>query len=138
MVIPRLERQAGLGEPLQVYGDGTQTRCFCHVLDVVDGLLRLLDDPRAIGEVFNLGSQEEVSILELARRIIELTASSSSIQLVPYEEAYAAGFEDMQRRMPDTSKVTALTGWSPTRTLRDVLVETIAEARAENSIRTVS
>jgi UDP-glucose 4-epimerase len=131
MVIPRLVRQAVRGDPLTVYGDGRQTRCFCHVLDVVDGLLRLIDDPRTYGECFNLGSQEEVSILELAQRIVETAASSSSIELVPYEKAYAAGFEDMRRRVPDTTKIRVLTGWSPRRTLDDILAETIVEATAE-------
>ncbi|HEX2042287.1 MAG TPA: NAD-dependent epimerase/dehydratase family protein [Acidimicrobiales bacterium] len=131
MVIPRLVRQAVRAEPLTVYGDGRQTRCFCHVLDVVDGLLRLIDDPRTHGECFNLGSQEEVSILELAQRILETAESSSPIELVPYEKAYVAGFEDMRRRVPDIGKVRGLTGWSPRRTLDDILAETIVEARAE-------
>jgi UDP-glucose 4-epimerase len=138
MVIPRLVRQAVAGEPLTIYGDGRQTRCFCHVSDVVDGFLRLLDHPGAIGEVFNLGSQEEVSIAELAARIIEQSGSGSSIRLIPYEEAFTRDFEDMQRRLPDTGKVRALTGWEPTRSLRQILDETIAEAvaeRAEESAR---
>ncbi len=131
MVIPRLVRQAVRGEPLTVYGDGRQTRCFCHVADVVDGLIRVLDDPRAYGEVFNLGSQEEVSILDLAHRVAAKAGSSSPIQLVPYEEAYAEGFEDMRRRVPDTTKIHNLTGWRPLRTLEDILAETILEATAE-------
>lgn len=131
MVIPRLVRQAVRAEPLTVYGDGRQTRCFCHVADVVDGLLRVLDDPRAYGEVFNLGSQEEVSILDLANRVVAKAGSSSPIQLVPYEEAYAEGFEDMRRRVPDTTKIRNLTGWRPVRTLDDILAETIVEATAE-------
>ncbi len=138
MVIPRLVRQAVAGEPLTIYGDGRQTRCFCHVTDVVDGFLRLLDHPGATGEVFNLGSQEEVSIAELAARIIEQSGSSSTIRLIPYEEAFTRDFEDMQRRLPDTGKVRALTGWKPTRSLHEILDETIAEAvaeRAEESAR---
>lgn len=131
MVIPRLVRQAVSGEPLTVYGDGRQTRCFCHVADVVDGLIRLLDDSRSHGEVFNLGSQEEVSILELAQRIAERADSPSAIELVPYEQAYAEGFEDMRRRVPDTTKVRNLTGWRPHRTLDEILAETIVEATAE-------
>lgn len=133
MVIPRLVRQAVAGEPLTIYGDGRQTRCFCHVSDVVDGLLRLLDHPAAVGEVFNLGSQEEISIAELASRIIEQTGSRSAVELIPYEKAFAEGFEDMQRRLPDTTKVRTLTGWKPTRSLGDVLAETIAEALAEQA-----
>jgi UDP-glucose 4-epimerase len=131
MVIPRLVRQAVAGEPMTVFGDGHQTRCFCHVADVVDGLLRLLDEPAAIGEVFNIGSQEEISILALAARVKELAASNSQIEIVPYEDAYGPGFADMRRRVPDTSKVRSATGWTPRRTLDDILTETIAEARAE-------
>ena len=133
MVIPRLVRQAVAGEPLTIYGDGRQTRCFCHVSDVVNGLLGLLDHPGAAGEVFNLGSQEEISIAELASRIIERAGSASRIELIPYEEAFAEGFEDMQRRLPDTSKVRRLTGWQPSRSLSDVLDETITEAVAEQA-----
>jgi len=133
MVVPRLVRQAVAGEPLTIYGDGCQTRCFCHVLDVVDCLIRLLDDPRSIGEVFNVGSGEEVSMLELAGRIRNRTRSSSPVRMVPYEEAYKAGFADMRRRVPDTTKVRTLTGWMPTRGLNDVLDETIAEALAERA-----
>ncbi len=133
MVVPRLVRQAVAGEPLTIYGDGRQTRCFCHVSDVVDGLVRLLDHPGAAGEVFNLGSQEEVSIAELASRIVEQAGSRSTLQRIPYEEVFAEGFEDMQRRLPDISKVRRLTGWTPTRSLRQILDETIAEALAERA-----
>jgi UDP-glucose 4-epimerase len=131
MVIPRLVRQAVANQPLTVYGDGAQTRCFCHVADVVDALLGVLDHPDAIGETFNVGSSEEISILELAREIVREAGSASPIKLVPYEEAYAAGFEDMRRRVPDTSKLHSLTGWEPTRSLHDILKETIAEAVSE-------
>jgi UDP-glucose 4-epimerase len=133
MVIPRLVRQAVAGEPLTIYGDGMQSRCFCHVSDVVRGLLGLLDNPHAVGGVFNVGSQEEISILGLARKVIELTGSSSQIQLIPYEKAFPAGFEDMQRRLPSIDKIRGLTGWQPTRTLDDILAETIAEAAAEHA-----
>ena len=138
MVIPRLVRQAVRGEPLTVYGDGRQTRCFCHVADVIDGLLRVLDHPDVAGQVYNLGSTEETSILELAERIIGSAASTSSVALIPYEEAYAEGFEDMRRRVPDTGKVTGLTGWRPTRTLDDILRETLAEAAAEYAAEQVT
>jgi len=132
MVIPRFVRQAVAGEPLTVYGDGRQTRCFCHVADVVDGLVRLLDDPRANGEVFNLGAQEEISILDLAARIIAKSGSSSEPELISYKEAFPTeGFEDMLRRVPDATKMRNLTGWTPTKTLDDILDETIAEARLE-------
>jgi UDP-glucose 4-epimerase len=132
MVIPRLVRQALAGEPLTVYGDGRQTRCFCHVADVVDGLLRLLDHPGANGEVFNVGAQGEISILDLAELVIAKTGSSSEPQLIPYKEAFpTAGFEDMQRRVPDATKMQNLTGWVPTKTLDNILDEIIAEARLE-------
>lgn len=131
MVIPRLVRQAVAGEPLTVHGTGTQTRCFCHVSDVVEALLGLLDHPDAIGEVFNIGSHEEVSIRDLADRIVAAAGSTSSVKLISYADAYDAGFEDMQRRVPDTGKVRALTGWVPRHSLDDILEVTIAEAVAE-------
>jgi UDP-glucose 4-epimerase len=133
MVLPRLARQAVAGEPLSVYGDGRQTRCFCHVSDVVEALLGLLDSPEAIGGVFNVGSEEEISVLELAKRIVARTDDRSSIELIPYDKAYPAGFEDMQRRVPSIDKITALTGWRPSRTLDQILTETIAEAAAEHA-----
>jgi len=131
MVIPRLVRQAVAGTPLTVFGDGQQTRCFCHVQDVVAAILSLLDRPGAVGEVFNVGSTEEISILDLAQRIIERSGSSSTIELVPYDEVYDSGFEDMRRRVPDTTKLRTLTGWAPTRTLDAILAETISEATGE-------
>jgi UDP-glucose 4-epimerase len=133
MVMPRLARQAVAGQPLTIFGDGNQTRCFCHVADVVTALLGLLDDPAAIGGVFNVGSEEEISILELAETIIEQTRSGSTLHHVPYEQAYPVGFEDMQRRVPSIEKIKALTGWKPTRNLDDILTETIAEAAAEHA-----
>jgi UDP-glucose 4-epimerase len=128
MVIPRLVRQAIAGEPLTVYGDGSQSRCFCHVTDVVDALLKLLDRDDTAGEVFNIGSSEEVTILELAKRIIDLAGSSSEIVLVPYADAYAKGFEDMRRRVPNTRKLEALTGWRPSRTLDRILKDATDDA----------
>jgi UDP-glucose 4-epimerase len=135
MVIPRLARQAVAGEPLTVFGDGNQTRCFCHVSDVVEALVRLLREPRAVGEVFNVGAGEEISIRDLAHRIIAATASSSEIEFIPFDRAYEAGFEDMARRIPDTRKIAAFTGWIPRLSLDDILAETIAEAKAEHAQR---
>ncbi|GAA1308868.1 nucleoside-diphosphate sugar epimerase [Planotetraspora silvatica] len=129
MVIPRLVRQALNGTPLSVFGDGTQTRCFAHVADIVDALLGLLDTEAAIGQTFNVGSTEEVSILELAKLVIEHTGSTSGVDLVPYHEAYEHGFEDMTRRVPDTAKLRALTGWTPRRSLDEILAEVVQEAR---------
>jgi UDP-glucose 4-epimerase len=129
MVIPRLVRRALANEPITVYGDGTQTRCFCHVRDVVGALVGLLDSPDAIGEVFNVGSQQEISILELAQRIVSRTESTSEVALIPYDEAYESGFEDMMRRVPDTGRINALTGWKASHSLDEILDEMIAEAR---------
>jgi UDP-glucose 4-epimerase len=130
MVVPRLVAQALAAEPLSVYGDGSQTRCFCHVSDVVRALLALIDEPRALGEVFNVGSTDETSILDLARLIVELTGSRSEIRFTPYDAAYGRGFEDMYRRVPDISKIRALTGWSPTRSLEDVIADVATEKRS--------
>ncbi|MFC4590307.1 GDP-mannose 4,6-dehydratase [Sphaerisporangium corydalis] len=131
MVVPRLVRQAVGGLPLSVFGDGTQTRCFAHVADAVEALLMLLDSDEAVGQTFNVGSNAEVSILELAKAIIDKTGAVAGIEHIPYAEAYEEGFEDMARRVPDTTKLRRLTGWAPTRSLDDILQETIAEARTE-------
>jgi UDP-glucose 4-epimerase len=125
MVIPTFVRQALAGRPITVYGDGTQTRCFGYVGDVVGALIKLMDHEGAVGEVFNIGSNEEVSILELAERIKELTKSESEIVLVPYAEAYEEGFEDMPRRVPDISKVNALVGFQPEMKLDGILKSVI-------------
>jgi UDP-glucose 4-epimerase len=130
MVIPNFVRQALADQPITVFGDGTQQRCFCHVDDVVSALASLMDREDVYGEVFNIGSAEEVSILELAECVKARTGSNSEITLVPYEEAYEEGFEDMQRRIPDTSKVNALLGWAPTRNLDEILGDVILHHRA--------
>jgi UDP-glucose 4-epimerase len=131
MVIPRFARQAVLGEPLTVYGTGRQSRCFLHVADVVAALLSLIDLPEAEGETFNIGSAEEISILDLAARIIACAESSSSVRHLTYGEAYGPEFEDMERRVPDTAKLQAFTGWQPRRNLDDVLRDAVADARNE-------
>ncbi|MDQ3639973.1 MAG: GDP-mannose 4,6-dehydratase [Actinomycetota bacterium] len=131
MVIPRLLRQALGGQPLTVFGDGQQTRCFCHVSDVIDAVLRIIDNPRAVGDVFNIGSVEEISILDLARKIASMAGSGSDVKLIPYDRAYESGFEDMRRRVPDTTKLRSLVGWRPTRSLDDILTEGLAEVAAE-------
>ncbi|MEO7555927.1 MAG: GDP-mannose 4,6-dehydratase, partial [Acidimicrobiales bacterium] len=133
MVIPTLVRQAVRGETVTVHGSGRQSRCFGHVLDIVDAVVRLLDNPHAVGGTFNVGNAEEIAIHDLARLIVERTDSESSIELVPYEEAYESGFEDMMRRVPDTTRLRDLTGWIPTRRLDDILRETIAEAEIEQA-----
>lgn len=127
MVVPRFVRQALRGEPLTVYGDGEQSRCFCHVQDTVRALLCLLDRAdETAGQVYNVGSTEEISINQLAEQVIRQTGSESEIVYIPYREAYAPGFEDMRRRVPDTSKLHAAIGWHPTHTLDDILRDVIA------------
>jgi len=121
MVLPRFVRQALAGEPLTVHGTGLQTRCFGYVLDVVPALTRLLESPTARGEVFNLGSQEEISMLDLARRVLEITGSSSRIVMVPYSQAYGEGFEDMPRRVPDIAKARAEVGFDPATRLSQII-----------------
>ena len=131
MVIPRLVRQALAGEPLTVYGDGQQSRTFCHVSDTVRAIEGLLDDPGADGEAFNVGGDREITMLQLAELIRERSGSSSPIKLVPYEQAYARGFEDMRRRVPDTTKLREKTGWQPKLRLEEILDDVIAESKAE-------
>jgi len=135
MVVPKFVGSALAGRPLTVFGDGTQTRCFCHVGDVVGALvdLMLLGDG-AYGEVFNIGSQEEISILALADRVRELTQSESDIEVIPYEQAYEEGFEDMPRRYPEISKIEAAVGWTPTRTLDEILGDVISFQQAEAAV----
>jgi UDP-glucose 4-epimerase len=129
MVIPTFVRQALAGQPISVFGTGEQSRCFCHVSDVVRAIHTLCLSEAAIGEVFNVGAREEISIRSLAERVKELVGSSSPIRSVSYDEAYEAGFEDMMRRVPDTTKVEGAIGWKPTRTLDDILRDVIAYER---------
>jgi UDP-glucose 4-epimerase len=130
MVIPTFIKQAIAGEPITVFGDGRQSRSFGYVGDIVDGVLRLADEPKAIGEVFNLGNPEEISMMELAHRVKSLTDSASGVVLIPYDEAYEAGFEDMPRRVPDIGKAHALVGFAPTVHLDEILRRVIAHARS--------
>ncbi len=121
MVIPRFVRQALSNEPITIYGDGEQSRCFADVADIIGAIYKLSSHPSAVGQVFNIGSTEEVTIRELAERVITVTGSQSQIIYVPYEEAYAPGFEDMRRRVPDLEKVYQLIGYEPTFSLDDTL-----------------
>jgi UDP-glucose 4-epimerase len=129
MVVPRMVEQALRGAPLTVFGDGTQRRCFCHVSDVVQALYDVFECQAAEGRVFNVGSRDEISILALAERIREVVGSSSEIQIVPYETAYEIGFEDMQRRRPDTTRIHEAIGWQPTRNLDQILVDVMDDIR---------
>ena len=131
MVIPTLARQALRGEPMIVFGDGTQRRTFAHVTDIVRALVGLMGRNDAWGQVYNIGATQEYSILELAKRIKEEASSSSPIQLLPYDEAYEVGFEDMPRRVPDTSKIRALLGWQPTLGLDEIIRDVLAHLSRE-------
>lgn len=130
MVIPRFVRQALAGEPLTVFGTGQQIRCFCHVLDVIPALIALAGSDAAVGRAVNLGSGEQVSIEELAGRVIAATGSASQITRTSYLEAYGSGYEDMLRRVPDCALAASLVGFAPTRTLEDIITAVIADQRA--------
>ena len=129
MVLPTFVRQALAGQPITVFGDGKQTRSFTYVGDVVDALMKLTKEPRAVGGVFNVGNTDEVSIRELAERVKTLSGSQSTIQYVPYDEAYEAGFEDMPRRVPDISKIRELVGYQPKLELNDIIKTVIEHIR---------
>jgi UDP-glucose 4-epimerase len=129
MVIPSFVRQALDGRPITVFGDGTQSRSFTYVGDVVQAVVALINEPAAVGQVFNIGNEQEISIYALAARVKALTGSSSEIVRVPYDQAYEAGFEDMPRRVPDISKITRLIGYRPTVQLDEILTRVIEHAR---------
>ncbi len=131
MVIPNFVKQALSGRPITVYGDGNQSRSFTYVSDVVGVLLKLADEPKAVGEVFNIGNGREITILDLAKKVKQKTGSASEIVLVPYEKAYEEGFEDMQRRVPDIGKLKALTGYEPQVHLDEILDHVIAFFRSD-------
>jgi UDP-glucose 4-epimerase len=125
MVVPNFVRQGLSGQTITVHGDGTQTRSFCHVSDVVGALVRLVDEPRAVGEVFNIGNDEEITIMALAERVRARTGGRSTIAAIPYEQAYESGFEDMPRRVPDLAKIRALVGYQPRADLDEILTDVI-------------
>ena len=125
MVVPRFVSAALKNEPLSVYGSGDQIRCFCHVDDAVRALLLVMDSGKAVGQVFNVGNNQQITIMELAKKVIELTGSSSTIEKISYEKAYPEGFEDMQRRVPDISKIKQVLGWTPEINL-DQIIKDIA------------
>jgi UDP-glucose 4-epimerase len=135
MVIPTFVKQALSGRPITVFGDGTQSRCFGHVSDVVGALVKLMDRQDTVGEVFNIGSDEEVSIAELAEVVKTLADSRSEIVMVPYDEAYEEGFEDMPRRVPDIGKIRRLIGYRPTKSLEDIVKSVIVYHRAKAEVR---
>lgn len=131
MVIPSFVRQALRGKPITVYGDGMQSRCFAHVQDVAGALMKLMFEPSARGQVVNIGNNSEITILDLAKRVKELSGSSSEIQIIPYEEAYGEGFDDMRRRVPSLEKAGRLIGYKPSKSLDDILNDVIAYERTK-------
>ncbi len=133
MVLPSFVRQALSGEPITVFGDGTQSRSFTYVGDVVECLMRLVNEPKAVGQVFNIGNKHEVTILQLAEIVKSLTGSASRIEFVPYDKAYEEGFEDMPRRVPDLTKVTQLVGYEPKVQLNEIITRVIEYFRAQGS-----
>jgi UDP-glucose 4-epimerase len=139
MVVPRFVRQALAGEDLAVYGDGSQSRCFTHVADTVDALVRLADADTTIGEVYNVGSADEMTIVELARRVIERTGANVGIRFVPYEEAYGEGFDELGKRRPDCDKIQSAIGWQARRTVDDAIDDVIAyEREPQRRLRAVA
>jgi UDP-glucose 4-epimerase len=129
MVVPRFVEAALKNEPIEVHGDGTQSRCFGHIADVVEGLTAMMENTACFGQVINMGSDAEVTIIELAKKAISLTSSSSKIKYVPYAEAYGEGFEDMQRRVPSLEKARRMIGYQPTRSLDDIINDVAGELR---------
>ena len=132
MVLPNFVAQALRGDDLTVFGDGNQSRCFCYVEDAVEAIIGLLDEEAAEGEIFNVGNPEEITIRDLARRVIDKTSSSSGVRYIPYDEAYEYGFEDMVRRVPDITKIGDLIGWTPKSDLDDILDRMVAHARTSS------
>jgi len=126
MVVPRFVNAALKNQPLSVYGTGDQIRCFCHVNDAVRALLLIMDSDKAIGEVFNVGNNQQISIMDLAKKVIKITGSTSSIEKIAYDKAYPEGFEDMQRRVPDISKIKQVLGWSPEINLDQIIKDVAA------------
>jgi UDP-glucose 4-epimerase len=129
MVVPRFIQAAIKNEPITIYGDGTQSRVFCHVQDAIKAILTLASTDSAIGEVYNIGGVGETTIKQLADKIVERTKSASTITLTPYDDAYPAGYEDMQRRVPDTTKIKSSIGWSPANTLDNIIDDVAAEMK---------
>jgi len=133
MVVPRFVQQALTGQPLTVYGDGEQTRTFTHVKDAIMAILKLVDHPGAIGEIFNIGGKEEISIEKLAHLVNEVLKSPSSVIHIPYEKAYEEGFDDMRKRVPDIGKIENLIGYEPKCNLRDIVYD-VAEYQKNHDL----
>ncbi|MEX0833628.1 MAG: NAD-dependent epimerase/dehydratase family protein [Actinomycetota bacterium] len=135
MVAPSFIRQSLAGEDVTVYGNGDQRRCFCHVEDTVRGILGLLDHPDSPGSVYNIGNKQEISINDLARMVTDMTGSLSKVVHIPYDVAYEEGFEDMERRVPDTARINALTGWESAKTLEETIADMIAYERSSLAVQ---
>lgn len=135
MVLPSFAAQAVRGDPISVYGTGTQSRCFGHVKDTIEALLRLIETPAAVGEVVNIGTDREVTILKLAEMVRDAAGSQSPIEFVPYSEAYAQGFEDLERRVPDVRKLESIIGYKPSTSLETIITDVIADQRAQHESR---
>ena len=129
MVVPRFVQSALKNVPITIYGDGTQSRVFCHVLDSIDAVLKMTKDEKTVGEVFNVGGEGETTIQQLAEKIISNTNSTSALTFTPYNQAYPAGFEDMQRRVPDITKAKSTLNWKPTRNLDQIISDVAANFR---------
>ena len=136
MVIPRFVAAALAGRPIEIHGDGSQTRCFCHVQDTIRALAGMMAAPAVSGEILNIGSTERITIDDLARRVLELTGSSSEIVYVPYDKVYGQGIEDMLHRQPSIDKITGSIGWTPTRSLDEILADVIAHTRSAPALVT--
>jgi UDP-glucose 4-epimerase len=132
MVLPRFVSAAVKNEPLEIHGDGSQTRVFCHVLDAIDAVMRLFLDDKALGHAFNIGGEGEISIRDLAAKVVSVTGSKSDFSYIPYSSAYPEGFEEMMRRVPDTTKLRKLTGWAPQRNLDFIIRDIENDLRAAN------
>jgi UDP-glucose 4-epimerase len=129
MVVPRFVERALAGRQVEIFGDGTQTRCFCHVADTIRALKGLMDHRSASGEIFNIGSQEQIRILDLAARVLERTGSSSELVFVPYDEVFDVGIEDMLHRIPSIEKIGGAIGWEPSHNLDRILTDVIGQMR---------
>jgi UDP-glucose 4-epimerase len=138
MVVPNLVGQALAGRPLTVFGDGTQSRCFCHVHDVVRALADLMERDDLYGEIFNIGAESEITITGLAEKVVEVVGSESPITYVPYDEAYEAGFEDMHRRVPDITKIREVLGWEPRKTLDEIVVDVKQDQLGQRGITAIA
>jgi UDP-glucose 4-epimerase len=134
MVIPRFVESALAGRPLEIFGDGSQTRCFCHVADAIQALRGLMDERDTSGEIFNIGSHNRIGILELAHRVVDLTGSASELRFVPYEKVFGRGIEDMLHRIPSIEKISGTIGWHPTLDLDAILRDVIAERRRNGAV----